>query len=398
MLIRSRITLVFLAIATTFSAMAQTDTRSAQHYDPIDYSAVQRQLDRASRPTFGQRLSDILTQPLSQSERLSLTGRLGVAYTQETNLAITAAATAAYPSKSANPNDVQLSAMVSVNGFFNIRAIGNNYFGTESRHHLQYQISGGTLPIRFWGLGYEAADNNPRTKYTRHDVNGSLRYYFDFGGGLRVGAGADFDFGKAAEFTPEAEIYLAASGQTRRSLYTTAIGLGADLDRRDNPYTSTSGYRIALYGEVRPKALGNFHKTLWHWTIQADYFLSLWRGGVLALDLYGDMWSHSTPWLLWPSAGGDSRMRGYYYGRYTDRKMITAQAELRQTIYGPIGISIWGGAGSLFDRWSNFDASQILPNGGVGLRLASGNRTTLRIDYGFGRHSSGVIINVNEAF
>lgn len=398
MSIRSRITLVFLAIATTFSAMAQTDTRSVQHYDPIDYSAVQRQLDRASRPTFGQRLGDILTQPLSQSERLSLTGRLGVAYTQETNLAITAAVTAAYPSKSANSNDVQLSAMVSVNGFFNIRAIGNNYFGTESRHHLQYQISGGTLPIRFWGLGYEAADNNPRTKYTRHDVNGLLRYYFDFGGGLRVGAGADFDFGKAAEFTPEAETNLVASGQTRRSLYTTAIGLGAVLDRRDNPYTSTSGYRIALYGEVRPKALGNFHKTLWHWTIQADYFLSLWRGGVMALDLYGDMWSHSTPWLLWPSVGGDSRMRGYYYGRYTDRKMITAQAELRQTIYGPIGISIWGGAGSLFDRWSDFDASQILPNGGVGLRLASGNRTTLRIDYGFGRHSSGVIINVNEAF
>jgi hypothetical protein len=106
---RSCITLIFLVVATVFSATAQNNTHSTQHYDPIDYSAVQRQLDRASRPTFGQRLSDLLTQPLSQSEQLSLTGRLGIAYTQETYLAITAAATAIYSSKAVNPNDVSVT-------------------------------------------------------------------------------------------------------------------------------------------------------------------------------------------------------------------------------------------------------------------------------------------------
>ena len=67
-------------------------------------------------------------------------------------------------------------------------------------------------------------------------------------------------------------------------------------------------------------------------------------------------------------------------------------------VYGPIGVCVWGGAGSIFDSHKNFDASKILPNAGVGLRFAVAGQTALRIDYGFGRHSQGLIINVNEAF
>ena len=91
-------------------------------------------------------------------------------------------------------------------------------------------------------------------------------------------------------------------------------------------------------------------------------------------------------------------MRGYYFGRYTDRKMATAQVELRQHIYGPFGCVIWGGAGSVFDSHKNIDLSKTLPNYGLGLRIALSKTSKFRIDYGFGRHSNGVVIGMNEAF
>jgi outer membrane protein assembly factor BamA len=182
------------------------------------------------------------------------------------------------------------------------------------------------------------------------------------------------------------------------STFTTGLSLTARYDRRDNSYNPTRGIYLSLTGEVRPKALGSYNQTLWHVTAQANLYQSLWQGAVAALDLYGDAWSSATPWFYWPMMGGQSRMRGYYYGRYTNSKMATAQLELRQKVWGPIGVVAWGGAGTVFSSLKTFDWGEILPTYGVGLRLKAGDRTALRIDYGLGRRCSGIIINVNEAF
>ncbi|MBQ5358816.1 MAG: hypothetical protein IIU61_05175, partial [Alistipes sp.] len=71
---------------------------------------------------------------------------------------------------------------------------------------------------------------------------------------------------------------------------------------------------------------------------------------------------------------------------------------LRQTIYGPISGVVWGGAGTIFSSFKHFDIEQLLPNYGLGLRVAAGEKASLRIDYGFGRHSNGLVVSVNEAF
>jgi hypothetical protein len=137
---------------------------------------------------------------------------------------------------------------------------------------------------------------------------------------------------------------------------------------------------------------------MWHAEATFDYYQPLWRGTVAAFDIYAQLWSQDTPWLLWSKIGGDNRMRGYYYGRYIDRNMATAQIELRQTIYGPISGVVWGGAGTIFSSFKHFDIEQLLPNYGLGLRVAAGEKASLRIDYGFGRHSNGLVVSVNEAF
>ncbi|MBR2398987.1 MAG: hypothetical protein IKA96_03405, partial [Alistipes sp.] len=58
----------------------------------------------------------------------------------------------------------------------------------------------------------------------------------------------------------------------------------------------------------------------------------------------------------------------------------------------------WGGAASLFSSHKLFDFSELLPNGGVGLRVELGKSGRLRVDYGFGRKSNELVVSINEAF
>lgn len=390
----------FAVMDVAAQAVSYRDTvGGVTHYTPIDYSALMRELERASRPTLWQRLTGAASQRKSnaQERKITLTGNVGVGYTQLTNAMFTATGTAQYRLQPELPQSfTSLSAMVSVNGFYRLHAAGEAHLSQSDK--IEYSIGGGEMPVRFWGLGYEAADNNSRTKYTRGGVDFSLGYVRHIVAGLSLGAGVDFRYATAGELEPMAEDYLQQAGLKAGSAHTTGINLMVKYDGKIQTEDVVSGYYLCLAGGFHPKALGSHSTNIWHIEAVANYYQPLWSGAVAALDLYADMWSWNTPWLFWAKVGGENRMRGYYYGRYTDRKMATAQLELRQRIYGPIGCVVWGGVGSVFSSHKLFDVDRLLPNYGVGVRFAAGGRTSLRIDYGFGRHSNGLVINVNEAF
>ena len=97
------------------------------YYTPIDYSALMRELERASRPTLWQRLTGATSQRKSnaQERKITLAGNLGVGYTQLTNAMFTATGTAQYRLQPELPQSfTSLSAMVSVNGFYRLHAAG----------------------------------------------------------------------------------------------------------------------------------------------------------------------------------------------------------------------------------------------------------------------------------
>ena len=184
-------------------------TKRATYYDPIDYDAVRYNLALASRKTFLQKVAGSLSQPLFNSEKIQLKSQFGIAYTQETNLAFTAAATAQYKSGRDNAlqSNASLAGMVSINGFFRVQLSGVNYFGA-GKDKLIYDISGGSLPVRFWGLGYDAADNNPRTNYVQRDMASMLRYMRRVARSFWLGAGVNLRYGKGDSFDTNGENYL----------------------------------------------------------------------------------------------------------------------------------------------------------------------------------------------
>ena len=409
---RSLLWVVFMAIVATCDVVAQTVSHSTYGrqadktqfsiQDPTDYSAVRAQLERASQKSFWQRAAEALVRPMSQKKTpwgLDMSANVGLAYTQQTNVAVAATIGGTYAMHKgeamAPMSSFAVSGLVSVSGFFQLRLVGENYF-VGGNDAISYSLAGGSMPTYFWGLGYAAADKNSRSSYTKDNIHGNIGYKRRLLDRLWVGASVDARYADVRAFDDLAMQYVAGYG--RGEAFSVGLGLTVEYDSRDNGYNPSRGVFLSALGEVRPKALGDVTATLWHVRGVFNLYQALWRGAVAALDMYADMYSSATPWMFWPAAGGEQRLRGYYYGRYTDSKMASAQLELRQTIYGPFGVCVWGGAGTFFPSIKRLGDIKLLPDYGVGVRFAAGGRTILRVDCGFGRHSHGCIISVNEAF
>ena len=398
---RACLVVVFCCVVMSVAAQRVThvDTLDYNSYAPIDYAAIMRELERASRPTAWQRFTNLFgrsSEPQAD-KNFNLSGNVGVGYSQETSAMFVATGTAQYLLRDDLPQSfTSLSGMVSVNGFYRLQVAGALLFSEKDR--LEYNIGGGEMPIRFWGLGYDVADNATRSKYTMGSVSGDVSYIRHITRGLAVGAGVEATYLNAYDIEPLAEEYLLMEGASERKLFTAGLSLMAEYNGKSYDGNILRGYYAKLSGTFYPQALGNHTNNMWHAEATFDYYQPLWRGAVAAFDIYAQLWSQDTPWLLWSKIGGENRMRGYYYGRYIDRNMITAQVELRQQIYGPISGVVWGGAGSLFTSFNQIDIKEVLPNYGVGVRFAAGGGISLRVDYGFGRHSNGLVIHVNEAF
>ena len=86
-----------------------------------------------------------------------------------------------------------------------------------------------------------------------------------------------------SKFKPLGESYL--YGQ---KTHYTATGVGAILeyDSRDfipNPFR---GVYVGLQETLFPQGLGNCGRSLWRTTFTTDYYRQLWKGSILAADLY----------------------------------------------------------------------------------------------------------------
>ncbi len=331
-------------------------------------------------------------------KKLDLTFAGGPSYSKNTSLGIGVLAAGLYridrTDSVTSPSDVSVFGNVSVTGFYSLGVTGNTIF-SKNRSRLNYTLMFTSAPRSLWGVGYHAGRYNQETTYTEKQYQIETRYVHRVLPNTYLGVVLGFEHTKGRGFDALGESYL--EGQKHH--YTaTGIGLIAEYDSRDfipNPFR---GIYLSFQESSYPKHLGNCGKTLWRTTVTADFYQKVWKDGILAADLYGIFNSEGTPWPMLARMGGSQRMRGYYQGRYTDNCLITAQIEVRQRIWRRIGGVVWGGAGNVFNSLREFDWDETLPNYGIGLRWELKKRVNVRIDYGFGKKTSGFLLNINEAF
>lgn len=322
-------------------------------------------------------------------------------YTREASFGVGALCTALYRidrnDTLPQPSDVVACLNGSLNGFYVFFLRGNALF-PDNRSRLSYRFDIYRKRLNFWGITSEASATNTMSRYDRRSISAKLAYVYRITHSLYGGVNLDCNYTDARNLTcPE---YLLGE---RRSIYVTGIGLSMEIDNRDNLLNPTSGIHISYTAMAYPQFLGSAPAFFNSHTFIANYYQRLWCGSVLAFDLYSKLTSAKAPWTMREMVAADGiRMRGYYMGSYIDNSQIALQAELRQHIWGRFGLTAWIGGATVFSSLSDFRSKEIkpqwLPNGGLGIRFEFKHNVNVRIDYGIGRHTSGFIFAIGEAF
>lgn len=331
----------------------------------------------------------------TQEKKFDLTWVLGPSYSAVTKVSLGILASGLYridrTDTITQPSNVSLYANISTSGYYKVGVTGLNLMD-RNRHRIKYDISFASMPIDYWGIGYDMAQAE-KSSMVEKRYRIDAEYQYEMARNFFAGAALDFTHAVAKKVAnPE---YMLG----QRDKYTaTGFGLSLQYDSRDfapNPYR---GIYLSLRETYFPAALGTT-ETIWRTTFTGNYYQRLWKGCTLALDAYLEYNSgKEIPWSMVAQLGGGYRMRGYYLGQYRDNAMIEVQAELRQKIYNRHGIAVWVGAGNVFPNFNSFRWSQTLPNYGIGYRWEFKHRVNVRVDYGRGRHGGSVVFNVNEAF
>lgn len=272
---------------------------------------------------------------------------------------------------------------------------GNTLFN-HNRSRVIYEVSFGSKPLEFWGIGYEAGRFNQSADYIRKQVKFDAGYLYEVWRHLYVGGSVLFSHTKGTDFDDRGIDYLAG-----QKLHYTLSGIGMTLqyDSRDFIPAPERGTFLMVKQVIYPKGLGNSGKTLYKTTATADYYQRLWRGAVLATDIFGEFNSSGMPWCMLAELGGRlPGCAGIIWDVISTTTSFLARSSTVSVSGRRIGCAVWGGAGNVFSSFERFRWDQTLPNYGLGLRWEFKRRVNVRIDYGFGRKTSGLVFNINEAF
>lgn len=407
-LVIALIAVISAAVNPTASSASQPDsTRQVDiRFAPADKSTTYADSIPLLRkaPKWAKRyVSSLIRGNVDRTHETALDMSFGFSpsYTREASFGLGAICTGLYRVDRSDsilpPSDFFLSFNASLNGFFVLTFKGNNLFA-DKRSRLSYKLEIYRKRLDFWGITARETAHNPKSVYDRRQIDLKLHYVYSIGRSLYVGAQAQFDYTDARHMgNPE---YLLGE---RPQCYVTGLGLLLAYDTRDNLLTPTRGIHIAYRPMVYPKFLGNAPSFFTSHTFIANAYFSFWPRSVVAFDLYSKFNSSKAPWTMREMVASDGiRMRGYYMGSYIDNSQVAFQTEVRQNIYKRLGAVGWVGGATVFSSLGDFNNPDMRPkflfNWGVGLRFEFKHNVNVRIDYGFGRHTSGLVFAVGEAF
>jgi hypothetical protein len=177
------------------------------------------------------------------------------------------------------------------------------------------------------------------------------------------------------------------------------VGIILQWDTRDFNLNSSRGHFI----EIATRHYRNYLGSDFSYNIielEALKFFTLAPKHVLGLQFQGRFSNREVPFQQLSLLGGDKLMRGYYRGRYRDKVLYAAQAEYRWQFYRRFGLVVFGGLGDVSEEFNRFDFSDVKPSYGFGLRymILPKRKVNLRLDFGFGKETQGIYINITEAF
>lgn len=321
----------------------------------------------------------------------------GPIYTPETSAGIAVMVAAQYRTDRKDSllpvSNIAIYGSVSLTGFYGV-GINSTTIFPKDRFRLAVKASFSSRPDKYWGIGY--GNGNQKDSYTDYLLL-TEKLQADFS----INLNNKFFAGLCLQVQNSQARDIDTAGNTPYMQPKRVFGMGAGpfivYDTRDFIPNPAKGMFVRLGYRLYPTFLGN-KAVFSRFDLQFNWYQRLWKGAIVATDLYGEEHSGDVPWNLMAEAGGSNRLRGYYEGRFRDRNYLAGQVELRQKVYRRSGAVVWIGAGNVFPKFNELEFRQSLISYGIGYRWEFKNRVNIRLDYGRGKDQSGFYFGINEVF
>jgi outer membrane protein assembly factor BamA len=300
------------------------------------------------------------------------------------------------------PSDVSAGVMYSQNKQYSIGIDYNLYSNRDV-----YLINGGfhyqQIPLDFYGIG----DYSPPGRIDNYTpLRRGLEFYatrklvrIPYGTGLNAGIEGEFRYDKVLSTENDSSLIATNRVPGANGGYSSGAGIIVLYDTRDNIYFTNNGQYESFDAEFYGRTLSSDY-TFSRYTLDARKFISIAKDQVLAGQFYGVLANGVVPFYMMSELGGDSKLRGYYQGRFRENDLGLAQAEYRFPIWWRFGGDVFAGVGEVGHTLSDFSFRGVHPSFGAGLRLlvVPAEHLNARLDYGIGTDSKGLYLAILEAF
>ena len=296
-------------------------------------------------------------------------------------------------------SELTLFAFVTLKGQFGAQ-LENALYSDKNNYYLLGRARYQQFPLLFYGIGPNSKPENPAlvssnyVQIRQRVLRKIIENWY---------AGAEIDFQRLAGVKFEEvdsgafEVPLGGQGSTTLELGGTVV-----YDDRKNVLNVRKGAFFEA-GILRNLSLGNdfrFGRVLF----DGRLYRPLGRlSRILALQATGTFMQGDVPFNNLALLGGENTMRGYYMGRYRDKNLLAAQAELRWLPFGfsrRWGGTLFGGLGTVAPTIGQLQLNQLrwAAGGGVRFLFFQKKDVYLRADLGITREGTGLYFSLGEAF
>ncbi|MDX2129393.1 MAG: BamA/TamA family outer membrane protein [Chloroherpetonaceae bacterium] len=278
-----------------------------------------------------------------------------------------------------------------------IQLIPQFYFGNEE-NFFDTEFSFIRFTDRFWGIGSQTPVVNEE-QYANDIIRLRIGYYRRLKQAVNFGLIYHFENftireRKVGGLLEQGGLFIGNNGAR-----VSGLGLAFNYDSRNNLFSPSEGVFTQLTTTLYLDLLGS-QTNFYTFVIDARKYFSVIDHHVIALQGYFSGAEGDAPFQLLPRLGGNARMRGFFEGRFRDKLFLAAQAEYRFPLVWRFGGVVFGGIGEVASRIQQFWLPNFQISYGFGLRFSINpdEKVNLRLDFGFGKNTSGIYLTVNEAF
>ena len=256
--------------------------------------------------------------------------------------------------------------------------------------------------LNYYGSGADSnreGRSNFRLEDTAFDVSLSAR----IAPKLTAGATAGYLFnnigpGTNRRFISAEQIYSTEGIHEQANFTRTSVF--AQYDTRDYaPGPRAGGNYFVQYGAFGDRTFGrsNFQRL----DLEAQQYVPFFnKRRVIAMRAKTAMTftDRPIPFYMQPTLGGQDDLRGFRPFRFRDNNLLLLNTEYRWEVFSGLDMAVFGDAGKVFARKSQFNLSSLETSAGFGFRFNARNNVFLRLDVGFSHEGFQVAMKFNNLF